>query len=125
VPVKSESWVAHTATLTKEESQPAHDLTTAIYREPGIYLRQFRRKKTPGLFNAHDFATALSAAGKKAVRGGGERRGGRFDIIYALCVLQEALLLNAFPEPDLKYRSSLRAALTLPQPHMSEESRAG
>jgi hypothetical protein len=42
VPVKSESWVAHTATLTKEETQPAHDLTTAIYRQPGIYLRQFR-----------------------------------------------------------------------------------
>jgi hypothetical protein len=42
MPVKRESWVARTATFTKEEAQRAHDLTTAIYRETGIYRRQFR-----------------------------------------------------------------------------------
>jgi hypothetical protein len=42
IPVKRESWVARTATFTKEEAQRAHDLTTAIYRETGIYRRKFR-----------------------------------------------------------------------------------
>jgi len=42
MPVKRERWVARTATFTKEEAQRAHDLTTAIYRETGIYRRQFR-----------------------------------------------------------------------------------
>jgi hypothetical protein len=34
--------VARTAIFTKEETQRAHDLTTAISREQGIYRRQFR-----------------------------------------------------------------------------------
>jgi hypothetical protein len=40
--VKREKWVARTATFTTEETQRAHDLTTAISREQGIYRRQFR-----------------------------------------------------------------------------------
>src|SRR6195256_836643 len=42
LPVKRESWVTRTATFTKEETQRAHDLMTAIYRETGVYRRQFR-----------------------------------------------------------------------------------
>jgi hypothetical protein len=42
IPVKRESWAARTATFTKEETQRVHDLSTAIYRETGIYWRQFR-----------------------------------------------------------------------------------
>jgi hypothetical protein len=42
VPVKREKWVARTAIFTREETQRAHDLTTAISREQGIYRRQFR-----------------------------------------------------------------------------------
>jgi hypothetical protein len=42
VPVKRENWVARTAPFTAEETQRAHDLTTAIGREPGLYRRQFR-----------------------------------------------------------------------------------
>ena len=42
MPVKRENWVAHTMPFTAEESQRAHDLTTAIDREPGLYRRQFR-----------------------------------------------------------------------------------
>jgi hypothetical protein len=42
LPVKREKWVARTTTFTKEETQRAHDLTTAISREQGIYRRQFR-----------------------------------------------------------------------------------
>jgi hypothetical protein len=42
LPVKREKWVARTAIFTKEETQRAHDLTTAISREQGIYRRQFR-----------------------------------------------------------------------------------
>jgi hypothetical protein len=34
--------VTRTATFTKEETQRAHDLMTAIYRETGVYRRQFR-----------------------------------------------------------------------------------
>jgi hypothetical protein len=34
--------VARTAVLSKEESQRAHDLSNAIYRETGVYRRQFR-----------------------------------------------------------------------------------
>jgi hypothetical protein len=40
--VKREKWVARTATFTREETQRAHDLTTTISREQGIYRRQFR-----------------------------------------------------------------------------------
>jgi hypothetical protein len=39
---KGEGWVARTATFTKEETQRAHDLVNAIYRETGTYRRQFR-----------------------------------------------------------------------------------
>ena len=42
MPVKRESWVTRTATFTKEETQRAHDLMNAIYRETGVYRRQFR-----------------------------------------------------------------------------------
>jgi hypothetical protein len=42
LPVKRESWVTRTAIFTKEETQRAHDLMTAIYRETGVYRRQFR-----------------------------------------------------------------------------------
>jgi hypothetical protein len=42
VAIKREKWVARTAPLTPEETRRAHDLTTAIDREPGLYRRQFR-----------------------------------------------------------------------------------
>jgi hypothetical protein len=42
IPVKREEWMVHTAALTAEETQRAHDLTNAIYRETGVYRRQFR-----------------------------------------------------------------------------------
>jgi hypothetical protein len=42
LPVKRESWVAHTAPLTADETQQVHELTTAINRESGFYRRQFR-----------------------------------------------------------------------------------
>ena len=42
LPVKRERWVVRTATFTKEDTQRAHELTTAISREQGIYRRQFR-----------------------------------------------------------------------------------
>ena len=42
IPVKRESWTLRTAAFTKEETQRAHDLSSAIYRETGIYRRQFR-----------------------------------------------------------------------------------
>jgi hypothetical protein len=42
IPVKRENWVARTAAFTKEETQRSHDLSTAIYRENGVYRRQFR-----------------------------------------------------------------------------------
>jgi hypothetical protein len=41
-PVKRETWVARTTTLTNEETQRAHDLLTAISREKGVYRRQYR-----------------------------------------------------------------------------------
>jgi hypothetical protein len=40
--VKREKWALRTASFTSEETQRAHDLTTAISREQGIYRRQFR-----------------------------------------------------------------------------------
>ncbi len=42
IPVKRENWVARTAAFTKQETQRAHDLSTVIYRETGVYRRQFR-----------------------------------------------------------------------------------
>src|SRR3982075_58047 len=40
--VKREKWALRPASFTSEETQRAHDLTTAISREQGIYRRQFR-----------------------------------------------------------------------------------
>lgn len=40
--IKREASAVRTAPLTTEEAQRAHDLTTAIDREPGLYRRQFR-----------------------------------------------------------------------------------
>jgi hypothetical protein len=42
IPVKRESFAVSTATMTQEETQRAHDLSSAIYRETGVYRRQFR-----------------------------------------------------------------------------------
>jgi len=42
LPVKRESWVAHTAPFTAEETQRVHELTNEIHREPGLYRRKFR-----------------------------------------------------------------------------------
>ena len=42
IPVKRENWVVQTAPFTDEQTQRAHDLTNAIYRETGVYRRQFR-----------------------------------------------------------------------------------
>jgi hypothetical protein len=41
-PVKRENWVAGIAAFTDEETQAAHDLTNAIFREKSVYRRQFR-----------------------------------------------------------------------------------
>jgi hypothetical protein len=41
-PVKREKWVARTAVFTEEETQRAHDLTNGIFREKGVYRRQYR-----------------------------------------------------------------------------------
>ena len=42
MPVKRENWEMRIAAFTDEDTQRTHDLTTAIYRETGIYRRQFR-----------------------------------------------------------------------------------
>jgi hypothetical protein len=42
LPVKRENWTACTAPFTAEETQRAHDLTSAIDHKPGLYRRQFR-----------------------------------------------------------------------------------
>ncbi|MGY3604671.1 MULTISPECIES: hypothetical protein [unclassified Bradyrhizobium] len=42
IPVRRENWTARTVPFTSEETQRAHDLTTRIDREPGLYRRQFR-----------------------------------------------------------------------------------
>ena len=42
IPVKRETWAAHTLPLSKEEAMRAHELSSAIYRETGVYRRQFR-----------------------------------------------------------------------------------
>ena len=41
-PVKRETWVARTTTLTDEETQRTHDVLTAIGREKGVYRRRDR-----------------------------------------------------------------------------------
>jgi hypothetical protein len=73
MPVKRESWVARAATFTKEEAQRAHDLTTAIYRETGIYRRQFRAYRQSALFNAQKLRSGARPQEETTVRGGGER----------------------------------------------------
>ncbi|WP_022721274.1 hypothetical protein [Rhodopseudomonas sp. B29] len=40
--VKRDSWELRTAAFTPEEAQRAHDLSNAIYRETGVYRKQFR-----------------------------------------------------------------------------------
>ena len=42
MPVKRDNWVARTATFNAEDTQRAHDVSTSIYRETGVYRRQFR-----------------------------------------------------------------------------------
>jgi hypothetical protein len=42
MPVKRQEWVVRSAPFTEEETQRAHDLTNTIYRETGVYRRQFR-----------------------------------------------------------------------------------
>jgi len=41
-PVKRENWSACTAAFNEEETQRAHDLTNAIFRDKSVYRRQFR-----------------------------------------------------------------------------------
>ena len=41
-PVKRENWSVRTAVFTEEETQRAHDLTNEIFREKGVYRRQYR-----------------------------------------------------------------------------------
>lgn len=41
-PIKRDDWGVRTAAFTEEETQRAHDLTSEIFREPGVYRRQFR-----------------------------------------------------------------------------------
>ena len=40
-PLKRENWVARNAPFTEDETQRAHDLTNEIFREGGVYRRQF------------------------------------------------------------------------------------
>ena len=40
--IKRDNWTARTAAFTEEETRRAHDLTSAITREKGVYRRQFR-----------------------------------------------------------------------------------
>ena len=40
--VKREAWVLQTAALTPDETRRVHDLSNAIFRETGVYRRQFR-----------------------------------------------------------------------------------
>ena len=40
--VKRESWEVQTKAFTPDEAQRAHDLSNAIYRETGVYRKQFR-----------------------------------------------------------------------------------
>lgn len=41
-PIKRDDWSLQTAAFTDEETQRTHDLTNAIFRETGVYRRQFR-----------------------------------------------------------------------------------
>jgi hypothetical protein len=40
--IKREASAVRALPMTTEEAQRAHDLTTAIHREPGLYRRKFR-----------------------------------------------------------------------------------
>jgi hypothetical protein len=42
VPLKRDTWIADTASLTEDETQRVHELTKQIKREPGLYRRRFR-----------------------------------------------------------------------------------
>jgi hypothetical protein len=42
IPVRRQSWGAHTAAFSEAEAQRAHDLMAAIGREKGVYRRRFR-----------------------------------------------------------------------------------
>ena len=44
IPIKRETWVAHTRAFTEEEAQRAHDLMNEVSRERGVYRRRFRAK---------------------------------------------------------------------------------
>lgn len=41
-PIRREIWTLDTAAFTEDETQAAHELTSAITREKGVYRRQFR-----------------------------------------------------------------------------------
>jgi hypothetical protein len=42
IPVKRENWTLRTEAFTEQQTQEVHDLTNAIYREPGLYRKQYR-----------------------------------------------------------------------------------
>ncbi|MDB5548257.1 MAG: hypothetical protein JWP21_1704 [Tardiphaga sp.] len=42
IPVKRDTWQVRTDTFSADDTQRVHDLSSAIYRETGIYRRQFR-----------------------------------------------------------------------------------
>jgi hypothetical protein len=42
IPVKRESWIGQTSSLTAEETRQIHELRNAIRRESGLYRRRFR-----------------------------------------------------------------------------------
>jgi hypothetical protein len=42
IPVKRESWIAQTSSLTAAETQQIHGLRNEIRRQPGLYRRKFR-----------------------------------------------------------------------------------
>jgi hypothetical protein len=41
-PVKRESWTARTEVFTEEQTRQVYDLTSAIYREYGLYRKKYR-----------------------------------------------------------------------------------
>jgi len=42
IPIKRESWLAHTAPFSAEEAQRVEELAKAVKNEPGLYRRKFR-----------------------------------------------------------------------------------
>jgi hypothetical protein len=42
IPVKRENWTLRTEAFTEQQTQQVHDLINAIYREPGLYRKQYR-----------------------------------------------------------------------------------